>query len=78
MKNIGVLTTRGLTMTASAALLAAAALTAQPALAEEDEGKVLGGSLSGNVGFFTDYIYRGVTQTDNEAAIQGGIDWFVE
>ena len=35
MKNIGVLTTRGLTMTASAALLAAAALTAQPALAEE-------------------------------------------
>jgi len=75
MKKTGVLSTRGLTATATAALMAAVAFTAQPALAEEEETKILGGSISGNVGFYTDYIYRGVTQTDNEAAIQGGIDW---
>lgn len=73
-------TIRGFKTTASALVLAAAALATQPALAQDAEApaedtSILGGELSGNVGFFTDYIYRGVTQTNNEAAIQGGIDW---
>jgi len=60
------------------ALLAATVMLAAPAAAEEAEAEdtgLFGGELSGNVGFFTDYIYRGVTQTNNEAAIQGGIDY---
>lgn len=63
--------TNGLRVSAAAALFAGAAMTAQPAKAAE----VLDGELSGNVGFFTDYVYRGFTQTGGEAAIQGGIDW---
>ena len=31
--------------------------------------------LSGNVSIGTDYIYRGISQTDEEATIQGGFDW---
>ena len=30
--------------------------------------------LSANVGFYSDYIFRGYTQTDNNPAIQGGFD----
>lgn len=62
-------------MAVSAIALSGAAFAAQPALAEEESGGVLGGEFSANVGFFSDYIYRGFTQTNNEAAIQGGIDW---
>ena len=31
-------------------------------------------SFSANVGLYTDYIFRGYTQTGNEPAIQGGFD----
>ena len=31
-------------------------------------------SFSGNVGLYSDYIFRGYTQTQNEPAIQGGFD----
>ena len=31
-------------------------------------------SFSGNVGLYTDYVFRGYTQTQNEPAIQGGFD----
>lgn len=31
-------------------------------------------SVSANVGLYSDYIWRGVTQTNNEAALQGGFD----
>ena len=31
--------------------------------------------LSANAGIFSNYIWRGVTQTNDEAAGQGGIDW---
>jgi uncharacterized protein (TIGR02001 family) len=50
-------------------LLMATALTAcfaTPALADE---------FSGNVAFTTDYVFRGVSQTDESAAIQGGLDY---
>jgi len=31
--------------------------------------------LSGNVSLTTDYLFRGVTQTDHRGAIQGGFDY---
>lgn len=36
------------------------------------------GSLSGNIGVTSNYIWRGVTQTDDESAVQGGIDYVHE
>jgi uncharacterized protein (TIGR02001 family) len=53
-------------------LLAIAAATnlipALPALAAESP-------LSANVGVFSDYRFRGATQTDKKAALQGGFDY---
>lgn len=43
------------------------------AYAEEDS--ILPGELSANVGFTSDYRFRGISQTDRGPAIQGGIDW---
>ena len=31
--------------------------------------------FSGNVSIGTDYVYRGISQTGEEATIQGGFDW---
>ena len=31
--------------------------------------------ISGNVSLTTDYRFRGISQTDNDPAIQGGFDW---
>jgi uncharacterized protein (TIGR02001 family) len=31
--------------------------------------------ISGNVSLATDYRFRGISQTDNDPAIQGGFDW---
>ncbi len=33
------------------------------------------GNLSANVGAVSNYYFRGVTQTDDSAAVQGGLDW---
>lgn len=52
---------------ALALALTAGAFTAPVALAE--------GEFSGNVAFTTDYIYRGVTQTDGAPMVSGGLDW---
>jgi uncharacterized protein (TIGR02001 family) len=43
------------------------ALIAAPAMADSP--------FSGNVSLTTDYLYRGVTQTDHNGAIQGGFDY---
>lgn len=32
-------------------------------------------TLTGNVGFVSDYVYRGITQTSHKPAVQGGIDY---
>lgn len=32
-------------------------------------------TFTGNVGVFSDYLFRGVTQTSNEMALQGGLDY---
>jgi uncharacterized protein (TIGR02001 family) len=50
---------------------AVAAITTMPASAAE----VAGGTASVNVGAVTNYLFRGVTQTDDKPAVQGGIDW---
>ncbi|WP_298333975.1 TorF family putative porin [Asticcacaulis sp.] len=50
-----------------AATIAASALVAGAASAE--------GALSYNIAATNNYVWRGVTQTDKEAAVQGGIDY---
>lgn len=32
-------------------------------------------TITGNVGFFSQYIFRGLTQTDRDPALQGGLDY---
>src|SRR5687768_15472297 len=32
-------------------------------------------TLTGNVGFYSQYIFRGLTQTDRKPALQGGFDY---
>lgn len=47
---------------------------AEDAAAEESTSWLPGG-LSGNVAIYTDYSFRGVSQTQRDMAVQGGIDW---
>ena len=32
-------------------------------------------TITGNIGFFSQYIFRGLTQTDRDPALQGGLDY---
>lgn len=49
---------------------------AQEEAAAKEEGKTwLPGSLSGNVAIYTDYSFRGVSQTNRDMAVMAGIDW---
>ncbi|MEQ8558866.1 MAG: TorF family putative porin [Henriciella sp.] len=50
-----------------AVLAAAASIAAAPALAE--------GEWSGNVTLTSDYVFRGITQTDGAPMVQGGFDY---
>ena len=34
--------------------------------------------ISANVTFTTDYVFRGISQTDEKFAVQGGFDWSSE
>jgi uncharacterized protein (TIGR02001 family) len=47
------------------ALIAGAAMT----------GAASAGEISGNVALTSDYVFRGVSLSDNDFAIQGGFDW---
>lgn len=47
-----------------------AAMTSLPVLAEDSPH-----SFSGNLGLYSDYVFRGVSQTAREPAIQGGFDY---
>ncbi len=49
--------------------LAAAVLAATGTVTAQAAG------LSGNISMTNNYIFRGVTQTSDEAAVQGGLDW---
>ncbi len=55
------------------AVSALGGLLAAPPMAGAVE--VLGGDLSANIGVVSNYFFRGVTQTDDKAAVQGGLDW---
>lgn len=48
----------------------ALALSATPALAQEDASAI---TVSGSATIVTDYRFRGVTQTDKDFAVQGGL-----
>jgi len=55
----------------SLACAAFSLLVATPALAQEESTSPI--TVSGSVGLVSDYRFRGVSQTDEEMAIQGGI-----
>jgi uncharacterized protein (TIGR02001 family) len=55
------------------ALVAALAMPTFNLLAEEDSTSEH--SVSYNVGLFSEYIFRGYTQTHNDPALQGGVDY---
>lgn len=46
--------------------------------ATEESGSWLPGGFSGQVALTSNYIYRGISQTDNEPAIQGAINYTVD
>ena len=54
--------------TKAAVLAVAASVAATPAVMAE-------GEFSGNVAITSDYVYRGVTQTDGAPTVSGGFDW---
>jgi uncharacterized protein (TIGR02001 family) len=68
-----VITGKGLDMhtKSSLALALASALAAPVATAAEQSPH----SLSGNVGLYSQYIFRGLAQTDGDPALQGGFDY---
>lgn len=57
--------------------LAAAFITLSAAQAAEPlvDEKSFPGEFSANVGLFSEYYFRGVSQTDDAPALQGGFDW---
>jgi uncharacterized protein (TIGR02001 family) len=57
----------------AAALSAAVAL---PALAADPTGP-FGGNIAGTVGLFSDYKFRGISQTSNNPAFQGSLEYSV-
>ncbi|MEJ0059056.1 MAG: TorF family putative porin [Terricaulis sp.] len=52
-----------------AALLVGAAMAGTTGVASAE------GSLSGNVAFTSDYVWRGISQSGNDFAVQGGFDY---
>src|SRR3954467_4253717 len=60
------------------ASLSVAAALSLPALALAQQAPAAPASphtLTGNFGFFSQYIFRGLTQTDRKPALQGGFDF---
>ncbi|QPF75152.1 hypothetical protein G8A07_21025 [Roseateles sp. DAIF2] len=57
-------------------VLAALVLSAAPVLAQSAaDATPPGHSLTGNVGLFSDYRFRGISQTWRQPAVQGGFDY---
>ncbi len=54
------------------ALAAALTMPAMSVFAEEAESDH---SVSYNVGLFSEYVFRGYTQTHNDPALSGGVDY---
>ena len=63
-------------------LLAAAALGALSlsgtAVCAQEKKPMLPGTFSGNVALTTEYLYRGISQTDDAPALQGGLNYEVK
>lgn len=55
--------------------LAVASSIAAPAFAEEAAAPASEHTVTGNVGVFSSYRFRGIDQTNGKPAIQGGIDY---
>ena len=64
---------KGVTMFKKALVATAVAATLAPAIATAAESSPH--TLTGNAGFFSQYIFRGLNQTDKEPAFQGGFDY---
>ena len=63
---------------ASRSLLAlpiAALLLAAPASAQDKKEKLIPGDFTATINLATDYLYRGISQTDENPAVQGSIDY---
>lgn len=56
------------------ALAALMAVGAVPAFAQTAAAPASPWTVSGNVGLFSDYRFRGISQTDKKPALQGGFD----
>ena len=64
---------------ATAAVPAVAAEEAKPqAEAEEESGSWLPGEFYGSVALTSNYMFRGISQTDNQPAIQGSLNYKVD
>jgi len=72
MKPFNKMMPNGVTIAAFAAILAGAGLSALPAYAEDDG---FPGEFAANVTLASEYIFRGVSLTDEDPAIQGSLDW---
>jgi uncharacterized protein (TIGR02001 family) len=57
--------------------LAVTVMAFSPALAEESK-QLIPGNFSANVGLFSDYTFRGISQTTEKPAIQGGFDYSLD
>ncbi|MBL8661002.1 MAG: hypothetical protein JNM75_14755 [Rhodospirillales bacterium] len=61
---------------------AAALATAVPVAMAEDADKkaddVIPGEISGSVALTSDYVFRGISQTDRDAAIQGSLEYSID
>ena len=62
-------------LTRACVLASAGLIAAASAATAEEGGNLLPGEFSGNVAFYSDYSFRGVSQTSENMALQGGIDW---
>jgi uncharacterized protein (TIGR02001 family) len=54
--------------------LICASASASLAMADEEEAS-LPGEFSANIAFTTDYVYRGISQTSEDVALQPTLDW---
>ena len=57
------------------AFAAGTALAQTPAAPAAPAAPASDHTFTGNVGLFSQYIFRGLTQTDRQPAIQGGFDY---
>lgn len=64
---------RGISGLAAAAVLVLG--MSGPAAAESTPTGPFGGNITGSVGLFSDYSYRGVSQTTRDPAIQGSLEY---